>query len=61
MPEMQSADLQQGSKGNTMEQRETPQQMVLEQLDIHMQKKKKKEEEEESRHKPDTLQKINSK
>ena len=42
MPEMQSADLQQGSKGNTMEQRETPQQMVLEQLDIHMQKKKKK-------------------
>ena len=40
-----------GGEGNTMAKRQSFQEMVLEQLDIHMQKKKK------SRHRPYTLHK----
>lgn len=37
--QIQSTDLWQKSKGDTMEQRESFQQMLLEQLDIHTHKK----------------------
>ena len=38
-PQIESPDLSQRSKGNTVEQRQSFQQIVLEQMDIHMPRK----------------------
>ena len=38
-PDIESSDVWQRSKGNTVEQRQSFQQMVLEKLDVHLQEK----------------------
>ena len=57
---VQLTDLRQRNKGNTMEQRQFFQQMVLEQLDIHTPKKGRKKK-NQSKPGPTSFTKINYK